>query len=86
MSTFIITYFCGSPTFVRCFKRITFDESLLSNINPIVDTYEDQKSIGMLNQNFHPRGIKIFDPNFAIAAFHNNFDAPKHIQLLTLKF
>jgi hypothetical protein len=51
---------------IRCFKRITFDESFLNN-NPTIESYQDSKSIALINNNFIFRGLKIFDPNFAIA-------------------
>ncbi len=59
-------YRCGTAPIKRCFKRITFDESSLNN-NPTIESYQDSKSIAVVNENFIFRGLKIFDPNFAIA-------------------
>jgi hypothetical protein len=48
---------------------MTFDERVVLNTSPIVDTYEDRNSIRTLNSNFIPRGIKFLDFDYAMALF-----------------
>jgi hypothetical protein len=79
------SYICLSPI-VRCFQKITFDESLLPNINPVAEIYKDTNSIGALNTNYRSKVIKIIDPNNALVVLQNVIDSPKQVQLMILKF
>jgi len=64
----ISSYYSFTSIKIRCFERITFDEST-ANAQPKVERFEDKISLTYLNSDYHSKGIKIFDPNYALQLY-----------------